>query len=63
MPSEPTKAAELLKRVVIAWDTDDSLDFIAALRASRKLLRLTLTDTREARSDDEVLKANGYPDD
>ncbi len=55
-PALPT----LLKRIVIAWDSDDSLDFLAAMRAARKVLGLKLADEKEDAEDVAVLKANGY---
>ncbi len=52
-----------LKDLVMSYDTDDSLEFLAALTRSRKALGLRLADEREASADAEVLKANGYTED
>jgi hypothetical protein len=53
----------LLKRIVMAWDTDDSLEFLATLRLARTHLGLKLADEREDAEDRSVLIANGYLDD
>lgn len=54
---------DLLRRIVMAWDTHDTLDLLAALVAARKHLGLTLTDQDAQREDEAVLLANGYTPD
>ena len=58
-----TQRDDLLRRVVIAWDTNDSLEFLAALTAARKHFGLVLADDREKRDDIAVLVVNGYTED
>ena len=58
-----TQRDDLLRRVVIAWDTNDSLEFLAALTAARKHLGLVVADDREKRDDIAVLVVNGYTED
>jgi len=58
--SEQTGWREMLKRLVMAWDTDDDMEFLAATFASRKALGLKLADAEEEATDQEVLLANGY---
>jgi hypothetical protein len=55
-PALPT----LLKRIVMAYDSDDSLEFLAALRAARKAIGFKLADKEEDAKDVAALKANGY---
>lgn len=52
-----------LLRVVVAYDTEDSLEFLAAMTTARKHLGLKLSDEREVRDDAEVLRVNGYTED
>jgi hypothetical protein len=52
--------ATILRRIVMAWDTDDSLEFLAGLHHARLVLGLKRADTREEAEDIAVLKANGY---
>jgi hypothetical protein len=55
-----TTDRQLLRRLTIAWDRDDQMDFLAAIVAARHALGLTLQDEDEATEDREVLLANGY---
>lgn len=50
----------LLRRMIVAWDEDDLMDFLAACAAARHALGLTLADEHEHHADVEVLLANGY---
>lgn len=45
-----------LRRAVIAWDSDDDMEFLAAISIARCLVGLRLADPE----DEEVLRANGY---
>lgn len=52
----------LLRRVVVGWDGEESIEFVAAITAARKSLGLKLAN-EEAREDAEMLVANGYTED
>lgn len=63
---EPPVSADpqqLLKRVIVAWDSDESLEFMAAVIAARKHLGLKLADEDEDQADIDVITANGYASD
>lgn len=62
MPDRPDDR-ELLTKIVMAWDSDDSLDFLASMRQARRRLGLKLANAREDQEDAEVLAANGIADD
>jgi hypothetical protein len=55
-----TPERQLLRRLMLAFDTDDNMDFLAATVAARKMLGLKLADYDEAATDEAVLLANGY---
>lgn len=63
MTEQDRPDAAFLKRLVIAWDADDMLDFMAAIVAARKHLGMKLADTEEEAADLAVLDANGYTSD
>jgi hypothetical protein len=55
-PSDPlTPEMMILKRLVMAWEVDDDMEFLAAMTLARRLLGFT-----EDAEDLEVLAANGY---
>lgn len=51
---------ERTRRLVMAWDTDEDLEFLAAITSARHALGLTLADDDDRKTDEEVLVANGY---
>lgn len=59
-PADRPVAREMLKRIVVAWDSDESLEFLAAVTVARRALGLKLADAEKEADDLEILKANGY---
>lgn len=57
-PAPPER--EMLKRMVMTYDMDDSMEFLAALTSARDALGLKLADEDEERTDRELLAANGF---
>ncbi len=60
MTETPKKGApDYLRAMVISYDSNDSMAFLAALYHARRFLGLKLADEEEERRDREVLEANG----
>ncbi len=62
LAADLTAQRELLKRLVMAWDCGGDLDFMAAIRAARKVLGFSLSNQRDDNEERAVLKANTYPE-
>lgn len=66
LPGTPERRFDtvaLLRRIVIAHDTDDDMDFLAAIRLARKKSGLKLADDEEDAIERETMQVNGYTDD
>jgi hypothetical protein len=58
--SDAPNYEELLKRLVLAYDANEHLEHIAAMRSARLALGFILADREEDAADIAVLLANGY---
>ena len=58
-PETPDYQA-ILRRLMLAYDADDDMDFLAACVAARHALGIRLADDHENATDADVLEANGY---
>lgn len=51
---------DVLRRIVIAWDVDDDLDFMAAIRLARHMCGLRLASAEEEESEAWIMASNGF---
>jgi len=55
---ENTQKSDLLRQIVMAWDSDESIEFLEAITLARQSVGLKLADADEEYDDVEVLRAN-----